>query len=68
MTARCFYLADRANVVFEQVKGGARAVSPIYNTRAEAERALTFMRANPDYANIQSAAKRGATIPQEQSE
>jgi len=54
MTNRKFYVSS--NTVFEQVRGGARAVSPAYNTKAEAEAALSFLRANPEVRNIKKAA------------
>jgi hypothetical protein len=38
--------------VYEQVRGGVRAVSPVYNSREEAEAAFAFLTANPATPNL----------------
>lgn len=49
-TIRKFYVSS--NIVFEQVRGGCRAVSPVYTTREAAEAAMSFLRANPHVARV----------------
>ena len=51
--ARKYFIAHTANIVFEQVKGGVRAVSPEYRLREQAEEKLAQLRqADDDYAAI----------------
>lgn len=51
---RKFFISS--NTVFEQVRGGVRAVSPTYNTKNEAEMAFSFLKSNPHIPNIRRGA------------
>lgn len=43
------------HVVKERVRGGERAVSPTYRHKEEAQRAMEFLRQNPDVARVKRA-------------